>query len=135
MIYLIYNKTHENWCMPDFIGYTEYYESAGIYSDRVIKHRTGIYCNKSGDSKDNVLVNFYTMRVEKLDGVLTEKQRKHLINLTNIIRKARGMPLVMVERDGLMVCPYCYKPVIQFLPSLKTSDVLCGSCRKPIERD
>ena len=135
MIYLIYNKTHEQWLMPDLIGYTEFYESAGIYSDKVIKKRTGIYCDKSGDSKDNVLVNFYTLKVVRAVGGITDKQRKRLVNLTNVMRKARGMPLEMVERNGLSVCPYCYKPVIQFLPSLKTNGVLCGNCFKSIERD
>lgn len=134
MVYLIYNKTHEQWVMPDFVGYTEYYESAGVFSDNVIRNKTGIFFNKTGDSLDNVLVNFYTLKIERLIGGLKESENKRFTNLVNVMKRARGLPLSIVEKNGNKVCPYCYKP-IQFLNAFNTTYMLCNNCYKSVERD
>ena len=99
--------------MSDLIGYSEYVEYAGIYTDKEILFKTGIYNKKSGDYLDYILIDYYTAEIVNYDEIkFNGKLQKNIDALREAINRLkweRKKPKESFYNGKEVVCPYCKK--------------------------
>ena len=97
--------------MPDLIGFTDTLESAGRFTDKELKEKTGVYNRKSGDYQEYALIDYYSGELVNADtlnfGITKQESIEELIDTINRFKKIRQQPQEAHFIKGNASCPYC----------------------------